>query len=478
MKTYTYIFLLGATFLGACGLMQDVEDIDPLYVLDSGTVITDAPSAELALNGVYNSYYQGDFMPYMATITSQLGVSSVATPTNPVTDYQRNDIKANDNFSSNIHSGLYNMINRANWVIDRVSALPNTGFAGNRRTEIIGEAKYNRALGHFYLLRCFGQFWDKNSPLGITLKKEPSRSAEIFPRDRVEDVYTYILKDLEEAIAEAPAFRQHYFASSVAAKALKAKVQLFHQDFAGAAATAKQIIDDRADAYELVPTFNEVFAPIPASFNSKEALFSVATNETSSVGMDNLYFFFAQYAISPYVKSLKEQSVMIGGTSVKLDKGRITLTDSVHCFAPNVCFPMNGKFPFPGGPTKSTYFHMRMAEVYLIYAEAEARSGSINNALEALNQVRVRAGADPYPATTTKAEILEAIRVEKVMELATENGEDWFDLIRYETVDPTFMISAKKSTLLESSASGGTEKYVLPFPRSSIDAGLAPNPGY
>ena len=38
-----------------------------------------------------------------------------------------------------------------------------------RRMEILGEGYFNRAMAHFMLLRYFGQFYDTDSPYGLSL---------------------------------------------------------------------------------------------------------------------------------------------------------------------------------------------------------------------------------------------------------------------------------------------------------------------
>ena len=129
-----------------------------------------------------------------------------------------------------------------------------------------------------------------------------------------------------------------------------------------------------------------------------------------------------------------------------------------------------------------------MAEIYLIYAEADARA--IKNvspsALAALNTIRIRAGAtstgsdgfETYPSNISYEELLEAIRIEKLMELATEMGEDWYDLVRYDYADgfgSGFQVSDVKSTATDA------EKFIMPIPATSIIAGqniVKQNPGY
>lgn len=82
-----------------------------------------------------------------------------------------------------LYAGEYTMINRANWVISGVEKLTDANFTNdNRRLEIIGEAKIMRALGHFTLLKEFGQFYDINSEYGVNVRLEPAKDATALPR--------------------------------------------------------------------------------------------------------------------------------------------------------------------------------------------------------------------------------------------------------------------------------------------------------
>ena len=141
---------------------------------------------------------------------------------------------------------------------------------------------------------------------------------------------------------------------------------------------------------------------------------------------------------------------------------------------------INGKFAdlFGGG---DTIYYLRLAEVYLVYAEALARSGGtltdsdnlVNDVEDAINTIRSRAGLSNVTANT-RQEFITAIREEKLLELVTEQGESWFDLIRYSQLDG-IDVSAFKSTVQSES------QYILPIPEESVvgsNGVVEQNPGY
>ena len=81
---------------------------------------------------------------------------------------------------------------------------------------------------------------------------------------------------------------------------------------------------------------------------------------------------------------------------------------------------------------------------------------------------------ETYPASINLSEFLEAVRVEKRIELGVEVGEDWFDLVRYHFVDG-FDVSTVKPTATN------PDKFILPIDYVTIEAGknvVEQNPNY
>lgn len=470
-----YLFTFALVIFG-CELTQPLEDFQPNFSLDAETAISDQSSAELALAGMYSGFQQGGgssgMAPYNAMLPSWMGltadVSGFAASWYPeLNGFTENNPRPDARQVGELYSDIYKILNRANWIIEKVEKVSADEFMGNRQAEIIGEAKFARALCHFYGLRSFGYFYDKNADLGIVLKTTPSRDAEPVGRSSVNEVYTQILSDLDDAIANAPEFREHYYASKTAAKAIKSKVLLYMEDFDGAAGLAKEIIDNVDDNFALAATFDEIWLPTPASFNSSEAIFSVFSGQDGQgTAMGNWYGFEA--AVSLNYEFIASDSVMIDGNYIHYDGPRLALVKHP--------FEDNGKYPEAG----DTYFHMRMAELYLIYAEATVRSGGdLQSALDALNAIRTRAGVQVYPDGRSADELLNLIRMEKIMELACEGGEEWFDMVRYAYLDQGFeagfKVSDQKPTAVDPS------KFTLPIPQENIDVNggvLVQAPGY
>jgi hypothetical protein len=141
------------------------------------------------------------------------------------------------------------------------------------------------------------------------------------------------------------------------------------------------------------------------------------------------------------------------------------------------------------GTDKNVYVTMyRLADQYLLYAEALNKKGDLTNALKYLNLIHVRAGNTAYTPDqfTTEAAMEDAILQERQWELFAE-GKRWFDLVRtdhvYQVMDPV-MVSRQ---IFQGAAPDGfgtdktdKRKYLWPLHRNVLNANnlLGQNPPY
>jgi hypothetical protein len=134
-------------------------------------------------------------------------------------------------------------------------------------------------------------------------------------------------------------------------------------------------------------------------------------------------------------------------------------------------FPFKYKEQFNTGTSLEYSKVFRLAEQYLIRAEARAMTGNISGAQQDLNRVRNRAGLESTTASTSE-QLRDAIISERRFELFTEFGHRWFDLRRTGTAEEVLapIKSGWRNTDL-----------LLPIPESELLANpnLNPqNPGY
>jgi hypothetical protein len=132
---------------------------------------------------------------------------------------------------------------------------------------------------------------------------------------------------------------------------------------------------------------------------------------------------------------------------------------------------------------------IRFADVLLMAAEAEIEGGSLATALNYINQIRNRAANPagfvtkggkaeanysiaPYAAFASKDEATKALRMERLLELATE-GHRFFDLVRWGIASKTLNAYLKYESKWLVTKFGGAayneEDKFLPIPQAQID---------
>lgn len=434
-------------FITSCELANVLENNPPNNLVPEN-VIQNEDDAKALLNGVYTtitSRVSSYYYMYTELIPSTLigSMSRVAAGTT-AGQFAANDLKFDNPDVRNLWLIFYKVIDLANNVITLTEEFPDSEFSGTNKSEIIGEAHFLRAMATFDALRYYGQFFDQSSALGIVLRTEPSNFVtRSKARNTVAECYAQIIADLDFAIANAPGYTVSYRASKTAAKALKAKVLLFQEKYAEAAALADEVINDGTTSLEA--DFETAFSN---GINSSEMILMAHRDENSDIDDNNRKRFYSGQPGETWFATLMDvdprKAFTYSGTT-------ILKTNNVSTFRP-------------------TYF-LRLSEMYLIKAEGLAFSGAtLPEASEPLNVIRNRAGIGDTPALNMD-ELKDDIFNEITRELAFENGSEWFAAIRF----------GKAMTLKPSVTS--SNQYILPIPEEEINGNgeltLADqNPGY
>ena len=450
----------------------DIDKIQPQNQLTAENAIRNEASAQFVLNGIYDlgrDFSLSSFPLYLAAYGNEGRISGQL---NGGTGFNTNEVPTNNQFLTNLYNGHYKIINLSNFLIQSLEAGKAVGISDTRKNEMISEAKFQRAFAYFNLLRYFGQFYDMNSAYGVVVRTEFATKLEAKPRNTVQEVYDLIYADLDFAAANGPMFVEHFYSGSLAAKALLAKVELYRGNFDAAATLADEVINN-AEGYELEPTYAAIFSN---SFNSSEVIFAPfsASNAEGGSSMDLI----KRTTYSNTFKTLADSQIGAANDG--------TLTGVGSNYDPRFSFAYatatkgtnnQGKYPFQGISTSqgNTLYHLRLGEMYLVFAEAEARrvGGDLDLALDHLNEIRTRATLIPLKTLSDQATLLEDIRQEKLLELFYENGEPWFDLVRYHSLGNIDALAVKPTLT-------NVNQFILPIPLQVIIGNntVIPNPGY
>jgi hypothetical protein len=470
------------TVLASC---EDALTEVPKDFISPGNFFTNQAEAEQALAGAYNAIWVGDnymnlfrhHAEYTLARGSWTSVGNYGARLN-ADQYGRVDA---------IWATLYTTINRANLVIDRIPDIES--IPAGEKARILAEAHFLRGRSYYELVKAWG---------GVPLRLEPftGTSAVEAPRASVDEVFDVILSDL--AIAErdlsSDVGEQTGKASKWAAKMLLAQINLGFDQWAAAAEKASDVIN--SGMYSLVPVstsddFSKVFWGITSSEDIHSYHFSV-TRTYSHInwyhGTGTPYnrgevfgFTMLVDAAAPLVTTwapadlrknfnIYSQYVNSAGVTVQTDAA------NRYRFKKFVKDPQgNAVYSIPV---------FRLAEAYLIYAEATAmaNAGPTAAGLEALNKVKRRGyGYDPNAPSPVdvavgldQATFRDLVIQERAYELFFENDSRWWDLKRTGKYKAVFAAAGKAIS---------DDRLLLPLPQIEIDNNPAieqshQNPGY
>lgn len=402
--------LLAAGMLYSCDIV-DVLDHEPPHNMTPESAVKDEKSAELALVGVYGNligYYSYFVVGNPAFTTGILKKSEKIKPGGNNIYYTERNLpllKYGGSYQP-LWDHNIQVINSGNLLLSALEKMGDGAFSDGRKLSMEGELRFLRAFSNFELLRQFGQYDQLDSKFGMILRKKPATANDVMlARSSVQETYDFILEDLDFAIQQAPAFKEPTAASSTAAKALKIKVLFYMGKYTEALQLADQFI--AAGERSLEPAYGDIFT----NFNNKELIFvrGFAGSETDS-------------QISGRGKAFDEGGWCADTSFLELvenDPRREVILKAAS--GPYVTTEMTIKKAADANGTMPIYF-MRYSEIYMIKAECEARTGA-GDALATLNRMRIGHG---LPVITSSDDVLETVYKEWLLELAFENGHEWY----------------------------------------------------
>jgi starch-binding outer membrane protein, SusD/RagB family len=381
------------------------------------------------------------------------------------------------------YTGIY----RANLLLSKIDGI--SGLDAATKSRYVAEAKWLRAYYYFWLVRLF-----KN----VVLSTTAIATADIYTQVQVgpDSVYAQIEKDLKEAIPNLPssiASTENGRVSKGAGNALLGKVIMYENNnsrMAEAAGYLEQV--NSSGAYSLLPHYADVFNPAN-KFNS-ESVFEIYHTAAQAAGWGNwpnfdgnVYIqmtgprsysgptYNSGWSFNPiipafatllhgdprYLATVLDADSITAATGGSYSGGYANTGKFLNKFAPLKIYTPSAGDPSLNYP--NDYIEIRLADTYLLEAEALVRGGGdVSKAQHYLDAVRARVGLASVPAT------LDNIYYERRLELATE-GHRWFDLVRTGQAPTVLAFKGFKAGVNE----------VLPIPLVELNnTKLKQNPGY
>jgi starch-binding outer membrane protein, SusD/RagB family len=483
LKKYKIILSWLSIFILLIGCKKFVEIPPPDTQIVTASVFNNSSTATAALIAIYTQMFSNQESPDMAVyeglLSDELTNYSISG-TSPLYLCYTNGLLSVNNFGP--WNDAYNYIYECNAIIE---ALQNNGNISRAvAQQLTGEALFIRAFWYFYLTNLYGDV-----PLVTTTLYTTNAS---LSRTSQKLVYTQVISDLRTAdsllnanyvdASDTAITTERVRPTKGAAEAMLARAYLYTGNkYDSALYYSSEVINN--SLYQLCTNLsgpNSVFlansteaiwqlsTPLPTNFNTNDAQdFILFTPPASSTGF--------LCSISPELLN-------------SFESGDQRMTNWLGVYttpspAVNYYFPYKYQAFNLGNTGTVTEYTMvlRLAEQYLIRVEAEANLGNMTAAATDLNTIRTRAGLGASPTLTASSSLQQAdsaILHERQVELFTEWGHRWFDLIRMDSAN--VVLGPPGNVCQEKGGVWSPNWQLFPIPQTEIqnDPHLKQNPGY
>lgn len=432
MKKYT-LFFCSIIFISVqLSCKKFVDTPLPSDRIPSATALNSDGSLVAALSGAYASVLN------IAPTTTLLG--NLFSDEMLISNASGSNLQAQENtydptmvdygFFSNYYQAIYS----TNLILETL-AKPNSNSPAVAQ-QVKGECAFLRAFCYYRLTSLYG-----NPPLILTSNVEESGTKGNTPRAEILEA---VVKDLLEAKASLPAAypsADRVRANKYAASALLARVYLLKQDWVNAELEATSVIEANT-VYNLPSDLNTVFLK-----GSPETIWQMWN-------ADGRVPFAPTFIPSPATTVFYQLRKGLVDAFDLTDKRRAAWMKTGTGAASSDYYPYKYKQRNAASGAATEYEVMlRLAEQYLIRAEARAQQNKVSEGLADVNVVHLRANVLGLTAFN-KPDLLLKIENERRLELMTEEGLRWFDLNRTERT--SFWLSPLKPTFT-------TKSVLLPY---------------
>jgi hypothetical protein len=445
-----FLFLLT---LASSSCKKFIEVPAPLNQLDENNVFTDDETATAAILGIYSEMEFNSPIGIYLTLLPGLSADELTATSGDITFSEfTTDTYTADNPNIAAVWSIYANVYEANACIQGIQN--STTLDPATKNQLLGEALFSRAFCYFYLVNLFGDV-----PL---VTATDYRINDTLSRTASSRVYQQIVTDLVTAqslLSSSYPTTQRVRPNLWTATSLLSRVYLYTNQWTSAEAQASSIIN--SGLYTLsgldsvfLNTSNETIwqlMPVNPYFNTQEAAYFIPGSASS---------------IPTYPLTNDLVSAFEPGDN-RLTAWTGTTTNGGQVFY----YPY--KYQNPGAtPVTEDHILFRLAEQYLIRAEARMQLGNLTGAIADVNIIRSRAGLTLLPLSLTPAETATSIQQERRIELFAELGHRWLDLKR------TGQVNLVIGTLKPSTWNSNAGLWPIPLDQLAANPSLTQNKGY
>lgn len=482
MKSIKNLFFAGAAILMlvSCGKMLD--DIAPKHAISTDK-LTDSDISLLS-NGVMhqfeaivsNLWFEGDY----------LAENYRGGPGFSFTDTHAETQSAASATALSRWQYCYGKLQYANLMLDS---------AGDKQTP---EAQSARATGYFFRAWIYYNLVTRYG--GVPLINTPTNLDPSVPRASESEIWDFILSDLQRADAEMNAagigFTSFAYVSPEAVGMLRAKVLLWLGDYVGAIAAANAVISSPV-GFTLSQSSEEWARMFVSGTSSREIIFAPVNIRSSDYIRlyEKVNDTDGSFNYSPTQKIWEHLFDDGGYKSGDIRKAPTFSSDETRI----IKFPngQDGQFVQNPAPSESPLLVYRLADAYVVKAEAQWLNNGLTDAKETILALMNSRYASVSLATVTTDDDFEKLLLDELQREFYSEGRKWFDIKRlairrhgyksyfdYESKDFPSWIRVVYPGNDSYTIDGWNDRHQLmywPVPQTERDnsqGALAQNPGY
>ena len=441
-------------------MMTSCLDKFPQDEIPASSAITTIEDANQAVIGIYSAWLSGALYSGYLTLLPDLQadfVYAVNGYTNTYGDIWRWDILATNSQITSVYGALYDVIGRCNFLLANVDKVRENIYNDedfDRLEQYCGEAYFARALAYSELIKLFCKAYDSDEmaeeALGVVLRKE-YYSTDSLKRASLKDSYQFVIEDLERAEEclqlteeeendETLTFYSSPYFSIYTVYALRARVALYMKDYKNAIEYSSLLIDakDRfalSSASEIYTTMTDYLSYTNKSISyyeymwrynlSTESIWQVGFTTTSYGGaLGSVFFNWDFYSYKPDYVPAQWVLELYASNDMRYD---VFFTQVTTGHSHGLTWPLLAKY---WGNQElfdaAQLLHVsepqvfRLAEQYLIRAEAYAQQSNYSKASKDIEELRKARYSSNATATLTADNAMEVIEEERVKELYME----------------------------------------------------------
>lgn len=403
-------------------------DLRPQTDLDQAAALEGFDNLQSATNGVYSLYNNYQLLgAYYNLVELSTDNVEVLVPGNNATTASIESYsfrRTTTMFDLKTWDATYKTIYNANAVIGAIN-----DNAAPELLQLKGECLFLRAFLHLDMVRAFGRPYVQGNGDNLGVPYMTSIDPLLLPsRNKVKEVYDMAETDLLHAAEWLTVQKSNAYAGREACWGALAALYLDKGNCQKAMEYANKVIS--SGRYSLVTgaAFTTYFGTDHSGSSDKETIFTLKSLDTqgkSYYGMGYSYTQTKYAAVSkPFLALLNE----FDSDQRKTFYVKLPTTQAGERYFTN-------KFVQQGNPAVSSPALIRLAEMYLIRAEGNAKTGNPAAALDDVNLLRRRAGITTdglYSLTNLhgRSSVLEVVLDESRLEFGFEHGRRRNDLLR------------------------------------------------